>query len=139
MGEVLVAARIENLLDAYAAAKGQIAAGDVRKVEVDDALVDTGASGLSMPRTLLATLGLDFIRNRTAMTASGPAEVRTFGPAKLTIQGRDCPFDVTELPDGCPVLIGQIPLEAMDWVADMPNRRVIGNPAHGGEQVIEIY
>ena len=48
-------------------------------------------------------------------------------------------MDVTELPDGCPVLIGQIPLEAMDFVVDMPSRSVIGNPAHGGEHVIELY
>ena len=26
---------------------------------------------------------------------------------------RDCPTDVTELPDECPVLIGQIPLESL--------------------------
>ncbi len=139
MGKVLVAAKIENLSDLFAADQGHLAPGDVRTVEVDDALVNTGATGLSMPRALLETLGLKYLRSRTAITAKGPAEVRVFGTARLTIQGRDCPFDVTELPDGCPVLIGQIPLEAMDWVVDMPTRRVVGNPAHGGEQIIEIY
>ena len=42
-------------------------------------------------------------------------------------------------PDDCPVLIGQIPLEALDFVVDPANRRLIGNPAHGGEQMIELY
>jgi hypothetical protein len=53
--------------------------------------------------------------------------------------GRDCTSDVTELPDDCPVLIGQIPLEALDFVVDPLAQRLIGNPAHGGEQIIEIY
>ena len=139
MGRVLVEARIENLSDLFDADRGRLGLHEVRTVTVEDALVDTGATGLSVPQTLLGTLGLKHLRNRTAMTASGPAEVRVFGSVRLTIQGRDCPLDVTELPDGCPVLIGQLPLEAMDWVVDMTNRRVIGNPAHGGEQIIEIY
>jgi len=43
------------------------------------------------------------------------------------------------LPDGCPVLIGQIPLEAMDFVVDMGKHALVGNPAHGGEHIIELY
>jgi hypothetical protein len=44
-----------------------------------------------------------------------------------------------EVPDGVPVLIGQIPLEALDLVVDLRGRRLIGNPAHGGEHVLELY
>ncbi len=139
MGKVLVTARVENAGDLFAADQGQIAPGDVRAVEVTDALVDTGATGLSMPQSLLGTLGLKYLRTRKAQSSAGPIDVRVFGTARLTIQGRDCPVDVTELPDGCPVLIGQIPLEAMDFVVDMPSRQVIGNPAHGGEHIIELY
>lgn len=58
---------------------------------------------------------------------------------RLTIEDRDCPMDVTELPDECPVLIGQLPLEALDFVLDPVNQRLIGNPAHGGEHIIELY
>ncbi len=139
MGKALVVAKIENMSDLFAVDGGHLAAADVRTVEVTDALVDTGATGLSMPRELLEALGLKYLRSRKVITAKGPSEVRMFGTARLTIQGRDCPIDVAELPEGCPVLVGQIPLEAMDWVVDMPNRQVIGNPAHGGEQIIEIY
>ena len=139
MGRVTVAARIENLADLFNVDQGIITAEAVRSVEVADALVDSGASQLSMPAPMLAALGLKFLRTRKAVTAAGPLEVRVFGTAKLTVQGRECPVDVTELPDGCPVLIGQIPLEAMDFVVDLPARQVTGNPAHGGEQVIELY
>lgn len=139
MGKVLVTARVENVGDLLDADQGRIAPNEVRAVEVSDALVDTGATGLSMPQSLLETLGLKYLRTRKALTSAGPADVRVFGTARLTVQGRDCPVDVTELPDGCPVLIGQIPLEAMDFVVDMPSQRLIGNPAHGGEHIIELY
>ena len=38
-----------------------------------------------------------------------------------------------------PVLIGQIPLELLDWVVDPKGQRLIGNPEHGGEQIMEVF
>jgi predicted aspartyl protease len=139
MGNVLVTARIENLEDLYDVMRGRLAPDQVRFVEVEDALVDTGASTLSLPRQMIEHLGLIFFRSRRARTASGTSEARIYGLARLTIQAREFNTDVLELPDDSPVLIGQLPLEAMDWVVDMPGRRLIGNPAHGGEQMYELY
>jgi hypothetical protein len=51
---------------------------------------------------------------------------------RLTIQDRFATIDVTEMPDDVPVLIGQIPLGALDFVVDLSSRRLIGNPAHNG-------
>jgi predicted aspartyl protease len=139
MGRVTVTAKIENLGDLFMAARGLLPSEQVRHLEVSDALVDTGATGLSMPKSLIQRLGLDPVRIRTALTCGGTVTAQMYGTAKLTIQERDCPMDVTELPEECPVLIGQIPLEAMDFVVDPKGRRLIGNPAHGGEHVIELY
>ena len=58
---------------------------------------------------------------------------------RLTIRGRDCTMDVLEVPDGVPVLIGQLPLEHLDFVIDMKSHTLIGNPAHGGEHIYEMY
>ena len=58
MGKALVIARVENVGDLVAADQGHLSPDDVRSVEVADALVDTGATGLSMPKSLLGTLGL---------------------------------------------------------------------------------
>jgi hypothetical protein len=33
--------------------------------------------------------------------------------------------------------MGQVPLELMDWVVDPGRQRLIGNPEHGGEEMIE--
>jgi hypothetical protein len=46
--------------------------------------------------------------------------------------------DVDEIGDEFPVVIGQVPLELMDWVVDPKRQRLIGNPEHGGEQMIDI-
>ena len=45
MGKVVVTAKIENLEDKYKAHQGLIPPDQVRTLFVDDAIVDTGASG----------------------------------------------------------------------------------------------
>lgn len=139
MGKVLVTAKIENLHDLLDVRAGKLAADKIRTIEVTDALVDTGATLLSMPKRLIAQLGLFPLRARQARTSAGPVTVQIYDAVRLTIQGRDCTSDVSELPDDCPVLIGQVPLELLDFVVDPIGQRLIGNPAHGGEHIIELY
>ena len=137
--KVIVSAHIENLRDTYEAEKGVFSAGDVRSVEVADALVDTGATMLSIPRRLIVQLGLKRRRTRTARTAAGVVSFGIYGAVRLTVQGRDCIVEAAEIPDECPVLIGQIPLEGLDFVVDPVGQRLIGNPDHGGEQMIDMF
>jgi clan AA aspartic protease len=139
MGKVLVTAKIENSADLYNVRKGILPAVELRSIEITDALVDTGATMLSMPKRMIQQLGLEPFRTRRAMTTAGTVTVQVYGGVRLTIQDRECTTDVTELPDECPVLIGVIPLEQLDFVVDPPGQRLIGNPAHGGEQMIELY
>ena len=46
--------------------------------------------------------------------------------------------DVGEIGDEFPVIIGQVPLELMDWVVNRKRQRLIGNPEHHGEQMIDV-
>lgn len=139
MGKVIVPATIENLDDVFDVEKGAVTAEQVRRVEVADALVDTGATMLSLPKRFIERLGLLPFRVRRARTSAGTIEAQVYRAVRLTIQGRDCITDVSELPDDCPVLIGQLPLEMLDFVVDPMGQRLIGNPAHGGEHMIEMY
>jgi predicted aspartyl protease len=139
MGKVLVTAKVENLEDLYQVDREALPASEVRRVEVSEALVDTGASILSMPRHLIQRLGLRPVRTRRARTSGGIADFQIYSAVRLTVQGRDCLSDVMEVPDDCPVLIGQIPLELLDYLVDPVNHRLIGNPDHGGEQMLELY
>ena len=139
MGRVVVTAVIENVHDVNDVERKLLSAGEIRRVEVHDALVDTGASMLSMPGRLIRQLGLRPLPQRRVRTSAGPRIAQVYGTVRLTIQGRDCPSDVVEVPEDCPVLVGQVPLELMDFVVDPAGQALIGNPAHGGEQIIELY
>lgn len=139
MGRVVTEATIENLEDIWEARRGQRPEGELRRVIVDDALVDTGATTLSLPSRIIQQLGLKKRYSKRATSSIGLGETAMYDAVRLTIQGRDCTVDVMEVPDEVPVLIGQIPLEMLDLVVDLRARRLIGNPAHGGEHVIEMY
>ena len=139
MGKVIVTAKVENMDDLVMVYSGLLKPEKVRSVEITDALVDTGASTLSLPKQLIAQLGLRPVRTRQARTSAGPVTLQMFSTVRLTIQGRDCSCDVVEVPDDCPALIGQIALEMLDFVVDPAGQRLIGNPAHGGEHIIELY
>lgn len=139
MGKVLVPAKIESLDDLFDVRKGRMAEAEVRRVEVSDALVDSGAFGLLMPMRMIEHLGLEAVRTRMSRTISGEIPIICYRAVRLTVQGRDCVVDVSGIADHLPVIIGQIPLEAMDWVIDMKGHRLIGNPEHGGEDMVDIF
>ena len=138
MGKTVVTAKMENVYDLYDVERGLLTADKVRSLEVTDALVDTGATNLSMPRRLIEQLGLKYFTTRQAKTATG-MPTRMYGLVRLAVQDRFCHAEVAEVADDCPVLIGQIPLEALDYVVDPRGQRLIGNPEHGGQQMIELY
>lgn len=92
-----------------------------------------------MPLRLISQLGLKKIKTVQAKTTAGPFSFGIFEPVKLTVQGRDCEVRVAEVADNCPLLIGCIPLELLDFVVDTKNQRLIGNPDHGGEFMIDMY
>lgn len=139
VGRVLTEATIENLEDLWAVKRSLQAPEESRKIVVTDALVDTGATLLSLPTKLIRQLGLTRVSSKHVTSSIGLAEADVYEAVRLTIQGRSCTMDVMEVPDTVPVLIGQLPLEHLDLVVDLRNRSLIGNPAHGGEHVYELY
>ncbi len=140
MGRVLTEAVVENLGDLWNVQQGLRTPEQVRRVTIPDALVDTGATLLSLPTRLIQQLGLTPTYKQQVVSSNGSvSEATVYGTVRLTIQGRACPTDAIEVPDNVPALVGQIPLEYLDLVVDLRNRRLIGNPAHGGEHIFEMY
>jgi predicted aspartyl protease len=139
VGRVLTEATIENLEDLWAVKRGLLDPAQVRRLTVADALVDTGATLLSLPTRLIQQLGLAKTSSKHVTSSLGVAEAGVYDAVRLTIQGRTCTMDVMEVPDTVPVLIGQLPLEHLDLVVDLRSRSLIGNPAHGGEHIYELY
>jgi len=139
MGRVVTEATMDSLEDLWAVKRGLITADQVRSVSVPDALVDTGATLLSLPTRLILQLGLSRTTTKRVTSRVGLSEAGVYEAVRLTIQGRSCTMDVMEVPDSVPVLIGQLPLEHLDFVVDPRNRSLVGNPAHGGEHMYELY
>jgi predicted aspartyl protease len=139
MGRVTTPARIENVEDLVAVQLGVKTDEDVRRIDVSDALVDTGATLLSLPTSLIRQLGLRYASSKRVTSSVGQTEASVYSAVRLTIQGRSCTMDVMEVLDGVPVLIGQLPLEHLDFVIDSRSRALVGNPAHGGEHMYELY
>lgn len=139
MGRVTTEATIENLKDLWEVERSLIAPDEARKVTVADALVDTGATLLSLPTRLIRQLGLAKTSSKRVTSSIGLGEADVYEAVRLTIQGRSCTMDVMEVPDTVPALIGQLPLEHLDLVVDLRNRTLTGNPAHGGEHVYELF
>jgi predicted aspartyl protease len=138
MGRVVTRIIVENVRDALDAYEGKLAQDQVRRITVDRALVDTGASTLSLPSSMIRQLGLTRLKSKRVMTSQGPKETDTYSAVRLCIQDRDCTVDVVEIPDGVPALVGQVPLELMDYVVDPVNQRIVGNPEHNGEWMLEL-
>ncbi|MFV0445618.1 MAG: aspartyl protease family protein [Planctomycetaceae bacterium] len=139
MGKVIVSAKVENMKDLWAAEEGTLSKDQVRTLDLDDALVDTGATILCLPKRYIQQLGLTQVRERTARSVAGVIKLRIFSVVRLTIQDRDIATEVCEIPDDCPPLIGQIPLEGLDFVVDLQGQQLIGNPEHGGEAMIDLF
>jgi predicted aspartyl protease len=139
MGKVMVAARLESLADLLRLRDGLIQDEQVRRVEIPDALVDTGPTFISLPKGLIEHLGLQQFGTRRDRATAGVVQSNVYDAVRLTVQGRQCTADVAEVPDDCPILIGQLPLEALDFVVDTRGQRLIGNPEHGGEHMMDLF
>jgi predicted aspartyl protease len=139
MGRVTVKTTIESWGDLVLAERELLPSDQVRFVEVGDALVDTRATTLSLPKRLIQALDLWPARTQKALMGDALVTLQMYGTVRLTIQERDCVTNVLELPDDWPVTIGRILMHHLDLVVDMKGQRLIGNPAHGGEHVIELY
>jgi predicted aspartyl protease len=139
MGRVTTEATIENIQDLWDVGRGYLSADRVRRIVVSDALVDTGATLLSLPTRLIQQLGLARTSSKQVVSSTGLNEPGIYHAVRLTIMGRSCTMDVIEVPDSVPVLIGELPFEHLDSVVDLRSRSLVGNPAHGGEQIYELY
>jgi predicted aspartyl protease len=139
MGRVRTEVTVENMGDLWAVKSGLRTPEQARRIVVKDALVDTGATTLALPTRLIQQLGLNKVTEKRVTGSAGSHPVAIYDAVRVTIQERFCTVDVMEVPDDVPVLVGQIPVVMLDLVVDPQGGRLIGNPAHGGEHVLELY
>ena len=138
MGKVIAQIKVANWFDLESLAAGT-RTDKPRSLETS-ALVDTGAVKFYLKSSIIRELGLRPVGTIQTRTMSNRSEARTvFSPVALEIQGRTGRFDVVEISDALPNIVGQIPLEDLDWVADCKNSKLIPNPEHKNGELADEF
>jgi clan AA aspartic protease len=90
-------------------------------------LVDTGALDMVIPEHVAVQLQLTDLKPREVTLADGSVQVvRYVGPLKVDMMGRDCVTAAAVMGDQ--VLLGAIPMEAMDMVIHPRSQQIMPNP-----------
>ena len=124
MGRIITTLTITNRIDQGLAARGIITADEVRSLTLNNVLVDTGATTLCLPKSAIAQLGLEILKEVDVETANGIGKARIFQDAKISLLGREGTFECLELPGGGSPLLGVIPLEALGIELDLQNQQL---------------
>ena len=127
---------LKNVKDKIKADEGLIKKHEVRQITVP-ALVDTGAWTLVINEATREQLGLDLLGTESGTLADGTKDQYNMaGPLEVWWKNRHTTCEALILPDAKSVLLGAIPLEAMDLTVN-PRREVVG--VHGDQIMHCIY
>ena len=136
MGQVTATITITNDVDKILADRGFIKPEEVRSVTLEDVLVDTGASMLSLPTPIAEELGLSVKGLTSLKTAAGSVKARIFSHALLEVNGRSSTFDCMELTEIDIPLLGVLPMETLGLEPDLKNQRLRMLGAEDGDSYI---
>jgi len=137
MGKVLIKIKLTNQAD-LVLKDLKLLKGKPRSLETE-ALVDTGATRLYLKPSVIRALGLKRTGMIESRTTNGLRRQGVFQPVRLEVLGRRGNFDVVGLDEAVPNLVGQIPLEYLDFVVDPKQRKLTPNPEHGDRQMSDEY
>ena len=127
---------LKNALDAGNARKGIISEQEIRLVTIQ-ALVDTGAWTLEINEETREKLGLDIVDRDSGTLADGTRAIYDVaGPIEVIWKDRWTICVALVLPNANEVLLGAIPLEAMDLMVHPRLEEVVG--AHGDQIVHRV-
>jgi predicted aspartyl protease len=124
MGKVMTTITVINYVDQVLAERGFIQSEEVRSITLNDVIVDTGATMLCLPSSVIERLGLKSLGTIGTKTAMGEGTARLFKGVTLKVEGREGTFDCVELPDGVEALLGVIPQEQLGLEPDLQNQRL---------------
>jgi clan AA aspartic protease len=138
MGKVMETLKLTNDYDFALAEAGSLEPSKVRSLTIE-ALVDTGATMLILPADVVQCLGLPVRGHRKVRYADDRIEtIPWVSGVKMEIQGREAIFSALVVPAGSTPLIGQIPLEELDFVVDPKSRELRPNPRSPDAPLLDL-
>jgi clan AA aspartic protease len=137
MGEVRTEITLVNIGDQNDADRGYMPQDQVRRLTVN-AVVDTGAGTLVINEETREKLGLRIRRTKQGVLADGTkGEYAIAEPLEITWKDRGAVCEAIVLPNAEEILLGAIPLEALDLIAHPLKEEVVG--AHGDRPLLALY
>ena len=108
--------------------KGYIEEKEDKSLDIT-ALVDTGASMLTIPKSIQQKLDLPKVNEQNVELGNGTIiTVDVVGPVEIRFQNRVTIVTAVVLPNEVEILLGVIPLQALDVLIDPRRERLIVNP-----------
>ena len=136
MGIVHANIELSNAMDRALYRRDKISEQEIRKINVT-ALVDSGAYMMVIPDHVRLQLGLEIIGYELTELANGKQEkVAIAEPIEVHFENRKATVDVLVI--GNEVLLGAIPMEAMDVLINPRLQKLTVNPAHPTTPVFRI-
>ncbi len=136
MGLVHATIELCNAMDVALQRRKKISEEEVRKIKLS-ALVDSGAYMLVIPEKVRLQLGLEIIGYELSELANGQQEkVAIAEPVEIHFENRKATVDVLVL--GNEVLLGAIPMEAMDVLIHPKLQKLTVNPEHPNIPVFRV-
>jgi clan AA aspartic protease len=137
MGTFTEEITLENVLDRDDAERGFIKESEIRAMKVH-AMPDTGAWTLVINEEVFQQLGLTVKGETTSTLADGStAQYRITAPVKVQWKDRSTKLPSVVIPDAKEVLLGALPLEALDLIVDPVRKALAG--AHGDQPMHVLY
>lgn len=93
-----------------------------------EALVDTGSSDTSIPRNVLAELGIEPVEERPYTLADERIVLYPVGQARILLDGRDLVVLVVFIPEGTMPLLGASTLETFSLGVDPKGKQLVPVP-----------
>jgi len=126
---------LRNVSDKIKAKEGLIKETEIREMTINS-IVDTGAWTLVINEDTRIKLGLDIVGTETGTLADGSIKNYDLaGPIEVKWKNRRTTCEALVLPDADDILLGAIPLEAMDLTIN-PRRELVG--VHGDQIIHKI-
>jgi predicted aspartyl protease len=126
MGKVIEKLKLTSLFDAS------------KSAEVD-AVIDTGATMLVLPLSVVQELGLRKIGEVTVKYADNHKKKKSvYAGLLLELKGRVGSFDVLAEENGTQPLVGQMVLRQLDLIVDPREEQLMPNPMSPDMPMVEI-
>ena len=116
MGKIYTEITLKNAGDVIDARRGYIKEIEIRKTTIT-AMVDTGAWTLVINESIRQQLGLDIVGKEPGSLADGTIDSCDIaGPVEIQWKNRRTTCDALVLPNAKDILLGAIPMEALDLI-----------------------